>query len=62
MKTYHCRYIDRDLVSDGDLSKPEWKRAEEVELVDNCTGKPPRQSTRARLLWNENYFFRFSLY
>ena len=57
IKTYTGRYIDSDLIIDGDLTKPEWQRADWVQLVDNFSGGSSRQSTQAGLLWNQNFLY-----
>jgi hypothetical protein len=49
------------LAIDGDLTKPAWRRALEVELVRAVDGAPARQRTGLRLLWDdENLYAAFS--
>ncbi len=54
---YRCVKIEKDLVIDGDLSKPEWRAAAAVHLADVVTGRPALRATEARLLWNERFLY-----
>ncbi|WP_182300571.1 carbohydrate-binding family 9-like protein [Cohnella cholangitidis] len=49
--------MNGDLEINGDLSKPEWRLAAEVNLRDAATGQEPKQATTARLLWNERWLY-----
>lgn len=54
---YGCLKIDKNLVIDGDLEKPEWKRAEAVALVDTSTGGAVKRKTSVKLLWNDDFLY-----
>lgn len=59
--TYQCRRATRPFVLDGNLDKDFWKDAEFTDLFVDIEGadvKPPRFSTRAKMLWDdENLYF-----
>jgi hypothetical protein len=57
MEFYPCNRINGNLEINGDLSKPEWRQAIEVNLRETSTGQKPLQATTARLLWNEQWLY-----
>jgi hypothetical protein len=57
MENYTCNRINVNLEINGDLSKPEWQQAIEVNLRDTSTGQEPLQATTAKLLWNEQWLY-----
>jgi len=59
-ETYVVYKTEKPLTIDGDLSKPAWKQAEWTSaFVDIRGGDYPasRYETRAKMLWDENYFY-----
>jgi hypothetical protein len=55
---YTALRIEQPLVIDGDLSKPEWQRAEKSpRFVDMVTGAPGFYDTRAAVLWNPEFLY-----
>lgn len=54
---YGCVKIDKNLVVDGDLQKPEWKAAEAVALVDTVTGAGVKRKTAVKLLWSGEFLY-----
>ena len=54
---YLCARAARPFEIDGDLTKPAWAAAAEVELVRAVDGSPPRQPTRLRLLWDDLHLY-----
>jgi hypothetical protein len=54
---YVCRRAPHRLAIDGDLGKPEWTTAGEVELVRAIDGAAPRQRTGLRLLWDDEHLY-----
>ena len=59
---YVCSRSAHRLEIDGDLAKPAWLGAPEVELVRAVDGAPTRQRTGLRLLWDdENLYAAFSV-
>lgn len=57
MKTYVCKKINSSFKVDGNIFKDVWNTAEEVSLGDRVTGGSPRQGTKAKLLWNEEFLY-----
>jgi hypothetical protein len=57
MENYTCNRINVNLEINGDLIKPEWQQAIEVNLRDTSTGQEPFQATTAKLLWNEQWLY-----
>ncbi len=48
------------LVIDGKLDEPSWQRAAWSELfvdIEGARGAPPRRATRAKMLWDDEYFY-----
>ena len=59
-KRYDCRRSPGALRIDGDLDKPQWRIAPWTEDFVDIEGdfKPvPRQRTRAKMLWDDDYFY-----
>ena len=54
---YLCRRAPHPLAIDGDLGKPVWAAADEVELVRAIDGGAARQRTRLRLLWDDEHLY-----
>jgi hypothetical protein len=54
---YACARAPHPLTIDGDLAKPEWQRAAEVELVRAVDGAGARQRTGLRLLWDDEHLY-----
>jgi hypothetical protein len=50
LPVYSCPRIAREIVLDGRMSDPLWKRAPAVSLVDTVYGGPADQPTEVRLL------------
>ena len=53
---YICRKTEPFEV-DADMSKPQWKKAEAVPLLETVTGDEPRYQTEARLLYDERCLY-----
>lgn len=54
---YRCCKIDKNLTVDGNLEKPEWKKADAVMLADTVTGGRPIRSTELKLLWSSEFLY-----
>ena len=54
---YRCRRTARPIRIDADLSKPEWRDAEEAGLVETETGQPPKQATTVRMLHDDAHLY-----
>jgi len=54
---YLCARARETIAIDGDLSKPAWRDAPEVELQLAVDGGPPRQRTGLRLLWDDDNLY-----
>ncbi len=57
LPVYHCCRATGSVVVDGVLDEPAWQEAEVAQLVLAESGAPPRQPTRARLLWDDSYLY-----
>lgn len=57
LPVYPCRRAHGPIVVDGALDEAAWRDAAVAELVLAESGERPRQSTRARLLWNDEYLY-----
>lgn len=57
MKQYRCMRIQENITIDGNLEKPIWGIAEAVHLLENVSGKEPKQCTLAKLLWNDKFLY-----
>jgi len=58
-----ARRSSMELVPDGNLTKPQWKRAKWVEFDNDASGKPhyPEAATRVASVWTETHIcFAFS--
>src|SRR5438132_2504711 len=58
-----ARRSSMELVPDGNLTKPRWKRAKWVEFDNDASGKPhyPEAATRVASVWTETHIcFAFS--
>jgi hypothetical protein len=47
----------KPITVDGVLDEPSWRGANVMNLVLADTGKPPRQPTTARALWDDKYLY-----
>ena len=59
-KQYLCRYTAKPLTIDGDLRDKGWRHAQWTEAFQDIEGgtKPrPRYRTRAKMLWDDNFFY-----
>jgi hypothetical protein len=59
-KKYICYYTDEPITIDGKLDEAAWAKAEWTDYFVDIEGpnKPaPRFRTRAKMLWDENYFY-----
>lgn len=59
-KRYDCRYTGAPVKVDGRLDDPVWKLAPSTDLFVDIEGekKPrPRFATRAKMLWDTQYFY-----
>lgn len=54
---YKCKRIEENLTIDADLSKVEWIKANDMQLVDTVTGEAISHATSVRLLWNADYLY-----
>jgi hypothetical protein len=54
---YFCARAAQPFEIDGDLSKPDWAAAAEVELLRAVDGAPARQTTGLRLLWDDLHLY-----
>ncbi len=57
LPVYRCRRAHGPIVVNGLLDEPAWQDAQIVELALADSGAPPRQPTRARLLWDDDYLY-----
>jgi hypothetical protein len=57
MRTYICKKINENITIDGDIDKLQWQEIKEVNLVDTCTGKAPKQVTTAKMMWNAKFLY-----
>ncbi len=61
MKSYICKKVEYDFIIDGDLTKPEWKDIEIINLEENTHGGDPIQSTQVQAIWSdEHLYFAFT--
>ena len=54
---YDCVWISEQLKIDAILSESAWDKAQEVELLITDTEEKPKNPTRVKLLWNDNYLY-----
>lgn len=54
---YHIQRASGPIDIDGRLQEPAWAQAETIRLVDNLTGRAPRQSTAVKLLYDDEYLY-----
>jgi hypothetical protein len=54
---YRCRRARSPIHVDGVLDETAWARAESVAMVTADAGAVPRQSTAARLMWDDDYLY-----
>ncbi len=57
LPVYHCHRRRGEILIDGHVDETAWERADEIEFVLADTAKPPRQRTRARMLWDEKALY-----
>ena len=55
--TYSVTRTTAPIIIDGTLDEKDWKRAEEVALVNNHEAGEPRLKTTIRFLWNDDYLY-----
>ena len=59
-RRYTCYRTAGEVVVDGKLTEPTWKRAEWTDLFVDIEGDekpPPRYATRAMMAWDDQYFY-----
>ena len=57
LPTYIVTRTTAPILIDGKLDEKDWKRAEEVALVNNREAGEPRLKTTIRFLWNDDYLY-----
>lgn len=57
LPTYTCLKAHTRPVIDGRLEEAIWAFTPEMRLVDCTTGAAPRQTTKIKLLWDNNYLY-----
>jgi len=57
MPLYRCRKTRKRPAVDGMIQPAVWKQAEPVSLLLADTGKPPKQPTEVRLLYDDDYLY-----
>lgn len=57
MPTYRCRKTRRAPALDGRIDRTVWDQAEPASLVLTHTGKPPKQATEVRMLYDDRFLY-----
>ncbi len=55
--SYNATRTTGTITVDGKLDEPDWKRAEEVKLVETNTGKDVPLKSTVRVLWDDKYLY-----
>ncbi len=57
---YVCHWMDQPVVVDGRLDEKQWSKAawtQEFQDIEGQRKAKPRFSTRAKMIWNDKYFY-----
>lgn len=54
---YYCYRVEQPICIDGRLDEQTWKDVPFIEFHDIADGSAPKYSTRARILWDDNYLY-----
>ncbi len=54
---YVCRRAIDKIAVDGRLDEASWGGAEAFALSDTVTGRPPKQPTEVRAMWDDDYLY-----
>lgn len=60
VKEYVCHRAGGKMVIDGHLTEPDWRKAAATDLfvdIEGAVRSQPRFGTRAKMLWDDDYFY-----
>lgn len=57
MKSYSCKKLNEDFKVDGNINKAQWNGIEELLLGDRKSGETPKQGTKAKIAWTDNFLY-----
>jgi len=57
LPSYAVKRREGDIVIDGVLDEPAWKKADVIQLREGALGGPVRFGTRARMLWDDDAIY-----